>query len=792
MVQAELMRVRLEDCDVEFEDVKFLRATHLQKNQGIELRVIIHKGSGKFEIIEGTNAVVTGTVRPLASKMTEFDVPADPNCATLEQRDFYKELRLRGYHYKDLFRSVMNARANGTGGRIKWASNWVALLDCLLQINIVARDTRQLMIPTAIRKILIKPREHLATFEGVPEEERFVDVKMNKQLMTLRSPGIEMRGLEATCISRRRPPGIPVLESYQFMPYLSGMSISKIDAARCCVQLALENLPCAKVVVVEIDSYDEREPLSDYFGQALGDLPLVTGEMNYLTTRTVEIEGKVEVQDCALSTFSNVSFVIKSNALTDQTFLEGAIGQIKEGGIVVSREKSSSSIHNHSLPPGYKFIAIITSDDEAFVLLQYFPPKPKVEGETPEVPTKYVRVTNKNYDWIDTLKQDIKDGPVVAFAENEQFCGIIGLVNCIRKEPNGLNLRCVFIDDVRAPPFDESNNFYKSQLAQGMAINVFKHGRWGCYRHVLLEQENEVKPRKEHCYANSLVRGDLSSMTWMHGPFNSSKPSDNVVQVQYASLNFRDVMLATGKITSEIFGSGRLDQLCVLGLEYSGVTKDNKRVMGMLLSAAMATHLEPDMGLLWEVPEFWTLEEAATIPVVYGTVYAAFFTTIQIETGKKILIHAGSGGVGLAAIRVAFAYGLEVFTTVSTEEKKNYLLSEFPQLKAEHIGNSRDISFEDMVMTQTNGKGVDYVLNSLAGDKLHASIRCLGKGGKFLEIGKFDITNDTKIGLSCFIKELSFHAVLVDNVFTAVGNEKAVSSGNLLEEDQFLVEHSSF
>jgi fatty acid synthase, animal type len=147
----------------------------------------------------------------------------------------------------------------------------------------------------------------------------------------------------------------------------------------------------------------------------------------------------------------------------------------------------------------------------------------------------------------------------------------------------------------------------------------------------------------------------------------------------------------------------------------------------------------------------------------------------RIKAGKTILIHAGTGGVGIAAIRTSFNYGLDVFTTVSTEEKKQFLLKEFPQLKAENIGNSRDCSFEDMVKTRTNGQGVDYVLNSLADDKLMASIRCLGKGGHFLEIGKFDMAADTKIGLGHFLKELSFTSVLVDNLFNGCVEDKRVS-----------------
>ena len=185
--------------------------------------------------------------------------------------------------------------------------------------------------------------------------------------------------------------------------------------------------------------------------------------------------------------------------------------------------------------------------------------------------------------------------------------------------------------------------------------------------------------------------------------------------------------------------------------------------------------------ITFDCPDDWTLAEAATIPAVYGTVYAAFFLSIQIKKEKSILIHAGSGGVGLAAIRVAFAYGLEVYTTVSTTEKKNYLLQEFPQLKEQNVGNSRDISFEKLVLTQTKGKGVDYVLNSLSDEKLHASIRCLGKGGKFLEIGKFDIANDTKIGLRNFGNELSFHPIMLDKLFTAKPEEKLVSNYNILD-----------
>lgn len=77
-----------------------------------------------------------------------------------------------------------------------------------------------------------------------------------------------------------------------------------------------------------------------------------------------------------------------------------------------------------------------------------------------------------------------------------------------------------------------------------------------------------------------------------------------------------------------------------------------------------------------------------------------------------------------------------------------------------------------MIKLRTNGEGVDYVLNSLSEEKLHASIRCLGGGGTFLEIGKFDLANDTKIGLGQFLKEITFRSVLVDNLFASADSFK--------------------
>jgi fatty acid synthase len=201
-----------------------------------------------------------------------------------------------------------------------------------------------------------------------------------------------------------------------------------------------------------------------------------------------------------------------------------------------------------------------------------------------------------------------------------------------------------------------------------------------------------------------------------------------------------------------------------LGLDWSGVQSDGKRVAGFNYYGGLKSFInKSSVAIMWNVPDDWSLEDAATISLVYLTVYSVFFGQTDIREAKSILIHSGAGGVGQAALEIAFAYGLEVFTTVGSKEKRDFLLTRYPKLKPQNIGNSRDTSFVKMIALETKGEGVDLVLNSLSGDKLQASIKCLAKCGKFFEIGKFDMMSRTKIDMRHFAKDISFASMFLEN-----------------------------
>ena len=428
---------------------------------------------------------------------------------------------------------------------------------------------------------------------------------------------------------------------------------------------------------------------------------------------------------------------------------------MNSNGYIISREDQD---YPNDYSNKYKIIAKIHSSlNEILYVIKF-------EADS-QSNYNVIEITKNVSNWLEQLKTSLKMSQTIIYAYNQEPSGILGFFKCLRYEFLD-KLKCFFIIDTQNAPttFDVNHKFFKDQLEKNHVVNIFKDGKWGGYRHLNLSTNMNSLPQTSHCFANCQVKGDLSTLSWMRGTLDVNNSNLDLISIQYSSINFKDLMLALGKIT-EIYDRKMYEQEACLGFEFSGVKRNGERVMGIGVNAgALSTHYDANNAILWNVPDSWTLEEAATVPLVYFTVYFAFFNTTTIKAGKKILIHSGSGGVGQAAIEVAIAYGLEVFTTVSTDEKKNFLLKRFPKLKAENIGNSRNITFEKMVLENTQGKGVDYVLNSLSGEKLKASIRCLGVDGVFLEIGKYDIQMGTNFDMKFLSKRITIKAVIFDDL----------------------------
>jgi NADPH:quinone reductase-like Zn-dependent oxidoreductase len=149
----------------------------------------------------------------------------------------------------------------------------------------------------------------------------------------------------------------------------------------------------------------------------------------------------------------------------------------------------------------------------------------------------------------------------------------------------------------------------------------------------------------------------------------------------------------------------------------------------------LASHVTTRAELAQRCPESMSAEEAASFPVAYLTAAFSLLHVGGLQAGERVLIHAGAGGVGLAAIRVAQRAGAEVFATAGSDWKRALLRG----LGVAHVFDSRSPGFAAEIMACTGGQGVDLVLNSLTGAMMEASFDVLATGGRFIELGKRDL-----------------------------------------------------
>lgn len=257
-------------------------------------------------------------------------------------------------------------------------------------------------------------------------------------------------------------------------------------------------------------------------------------------------------------------------------------------------------------------------------------------------------------------------------------------------------------------------------------------------------------------------------------------PDDHIeIEVRVSGLNFKDIMIAMGQLPTET----------VLGVECSGVItavgSKVSEVSNLTAGDRVSAMSTGTFGSLTRcvatnacrIPDNMTFEVAATIPVIFGTAYYALFDLSRLKKGESVLIHAAAGGVGQAAIILSQILEATIYTTVGSLEKKEFLMKQY-NLPEENIFFSRDTSFGAGIKRATKGKGVDVVLNSLAGDFLETTWKCLAHFGRFIEIGKRDIVGNTRLEMQPF----EYNATFASVDLTKVGAERPLLMKRLMED----------
>ncbi len=289
---------------------------------------------------------------------------------------------------------------------------------------------------------------------------------------------------------------------------------------------------------------------------------------------------------------------------------------------------------------------------------------------------------------------------------------------------------------------------------------------------VLVELDNYMLRASDHAWdgfgENIATEKDQQMVIGKIGSLNSFeqrevfplplKPSEVRISIAATGLNFRDVLCALGQMPNAAVERLRL------GMECSGIVKEvgrdvtnckvGDRVVA-ISNSCFATTALVDSNAVSFLPECLTFAEGASIPITFLTCEYALNKLAKLKAGERVLIHAATGGIGLAAIQVAQRIGAEVFATAGSDEKREYLR----RLGIQHVMDSRSLDFSDEIASITEGEGVDVVLNSLSGESIPANFSILKPFGRFLELGKRDMFEHTSIDLFPFRNNLSYFGV---------------------------------
>ncbi|XP_072378050.1 LOW QUALITY PROTEIN: fatty acid synthase-like [Diabrotica undecimpunctata] len=721
-----------EELPIVMENIKFKRATIVTDGEGVTFTITIMKQSGYFEIFESGAVVCTGYVRipkDVSSEFKENDLLKVSNNKeiTLQEHDIYQECQLRRYMYKNYFRGLSECDLNGRNGKLQWKGKFASFFDTMLHITIIGQYSRESLLPTSIRQITVDPIKHLQMVEKNMKE---LPITFNTCQNLIKSGGIEIIGTEYSKAPRRQhTQEPPYCESYSLVNY-SRTDKNEYDletAMSIAMQIILQNNTgtVKQIKICEIVPPQGNKEIDPCIKNIMAKQ--VLSRIEYFSSHLENLKNKFQA-------------IIVNEREVQLEDLNKVVHNLTENGFIIFKGTYENAKHS-SLEVIFESIF----DNDKMYLL-----KP-----TSELSKNYavLNISNTNLDWLENLKnlgKTDEEKTLYLVSENEDFSGIIGLTKCLLTETTKLRFRAFLIDQ-HASKFSVDDPFYKNQLKKDLTFNVLRNNNWATYVHLPLKDLNKQNVGNAAVSINTL--GDLSTLEWTEMHFEGRRISEEseLVYVYYSALNFRDVMIALGKIP--------IDSNDI-------VPTNGKRIMGFVNGDGLALQVQCDPYFTWEIPNEWTLREACTIPCVYATCYYGLIMRAQMQPGESILIHAGTGGIGLAAINIALSMGCEVYTTVSTKEKKDFLKSIFPSIKDKNIGNSRDGSFETMINNNTNGRGVDLVLNSLADTLFQASVRCVAPGGRFIEIGKVDLLNSSPIPTNMFLKNTCFHGVHLDKLFS--------------------------
>ncbi|XP_059062960.1 fatty acid synthase-like [Achroia grisella] len=727
------------EMSVIFKDVNFHGEATIRKEAPVKFEILIYKGSYYFEVIYENSSIVDGYIKydkepaPPAEKEEEEQPVVTEQEIMLNFSDIYRFFSQRGYAYQGEFQSIKSVTNNFSKANVKWTGEWITFLDSMIQINVLSNKYDGISTVKVIENLVINPVEHKRVIEKLPTGTETVEVNHDYISRETRYGGVQLNNIEF--YNKPFKQQVPdVLQTKQFVPHFLTGYIDLVSALQINLQVTVDNISANEINITNL-SVPTFAITNEILREAADRIPDAV-----FNTYAKEIVNFATIKTDRHVLKGNV--IVIDDLLTDEKKMTNLHGAIVENTFVITMEKDTSKIC-----PKYKLFDVITvmsTQNQFLILLK------KITATKEKEKVKYISIAHDlNFSWVPEVEKELRTSSrVILVSDKQHYCGLIGLVKKLKNKYRA-NISLVVIEDYHAPAFNPADSLYQDQLQKQLTFNVLKQGKWGSYYYV----PSATSTRLGSIKLTSAVPGDLASLTWREPDTPAS--SKTSVTVYYAGPSARDAQRAVGQVTdSKEFG-----------MDFSGITKNGEKVMGLIPGGALSSTVEADPDLLWPVPAHWNLEDAATVPLAYIHAYYCLAIRTKLMEGTTVLVTGGAGALGQAVISICLSLNCTVFTTVSDIKKKQFLLKLFPTLDEKKIGNSRDISFKDMVCMETKNKRCGIVINCTSGLISETALVCGGFGSVIINVNDFDSHANKHFGMYQLTEERNFLAVNMSAIF---------------------------
>ncbi|XP_045517124.1 fatty acid synthase-like [Pieris brassicae] len=713
---------------VRFQEVHFKVQPLLHEQHPLRLNVNLHRGTGKFEVTTENSEILSGNIiRKYERGVVKLPTETDEELI-LTSEDVSKLLKTKEYNFSGDFLSIKNASTSLNQAKILWDKNWVTLIDGLLQLTMLqqSQDASEL---DYIRQIDLNVRELLnIEMDNDNNNAVLVDGYVSEILDVSWCPGVSLHNVRFRSLPVSN--GNVSLKVNKCVPHFPEGLSNETSALSVFFQMIAENLNKSTIHALVVNQASH----------------------NFVQLKAIprEIPGvKVNlacVEKSALNKLTNIENQFHVLLLCDlsiqESLTETLHNILPRGFFIINKELSEPKQRLASL---YSPLSMHNISNAKVQLLRWRPTPSCSNSSTIAVEsTKDIALLNTRLSQLPPKHNlnIVSTHPCISelkqFVQTRQKVGVGNDNNIYLIELNQtLNEECLR----NLPSLNLTfNTLYHGVLGGNYYLPVGSQAQ--CTRNAILQTSNI---------------GDIDSLTWVEAPELSGAGID--VKVHYSTLNSLDAKRSMGAIPVDFHSD------LTFGMDFSGVTENGVRVMGIIKSGSVSTMVRAKSEQLWPVPAHWTLEDAATVPLAYCLAFYCLTSRSSLVPRMRILVHGGTGALGQAAISIALAFNCEVFTTVSDQTKKQFVRKLFPQLKEDHIGNSRDHTFGDMVMSATNGRGCEIIISCANKELKNISIRCLSEYGVYYDASLLHEHENFFLGMHHFTKCRSYATIDLRGIF---------------------------